>query len=285
MLLRFPTLDALRLALTSAVIPREHAQAQVAFAPADDGAIWVDAAEDLPRAAVKELKTWGVESRRGPGELRDRFELATCWLQLVPLVKESAIASGDKTPILFELRRGVDLPELVAEILRLGNDRQSYRHVEAGEESRTLLRVIGPPYYSLLRALGDSAEKPAAFYEQAPRVWVQLGYKHPLASQIQPAVGQMLLLRPLRAWETLVEGAFHEIYQQLEFQLSGIATISPAIWPCSWTFQTGTSSAAASRSLRGRLRQLPHLFLSGCGFSPRPWSSVRVLVKRPPWSC
>jgi len=134
MLLRFPTPDTLRLALTAEVIPREHAQSQVAFALADDGAIWVDAAEDLPRAAAKELKKWGVEPRRGPGELRDRFELATSWLQLVPLAKEAEIASGDKTPILFELRRGEDLPELVAEILRLGNDRQSYRHMEAGNE-------------------------------------------------------------------------------------------------------------------------------------------------------
>src|SRR4029078_6096353 len=132
MLLRFPTPDALRLALTAEVIPREHALSQVAFALADDGAIWVNVAEDLPPATMKELKKRGVESRRGPGELRDRFELATCWLQLVPLSKEAEIASGHKTPILFELRRSEDLPELVAQILRLGNDRQSYRHVESG---------------------------------------------------------------------------------------------------------------------------------------------------------
>ena len=144
MLLRFPTPDALRLALTAAVIPREQAQSQVASALADDGTIWVDAAEDLPREAVKELKKWGVETRRGPGELRDRFELATCWLQLVPLVKSEELPITDKTPILFELRRGDELPELAAEILRLGNDRQSYRHLATENESRTLLRGLAP---------------------------------------------------------------------------------------------------------------------------------------------
>src|SRR5262249_30935667 len=57
-------------------------------------------------------------------------------------------------------------------------------------------------YCSLLRVLeadGDAA-KLEAFVEQAPRVWVELGCRQPLAEQIRPPTGKILFIRRPRRW-------------------------------------------------------------------------------------
>src|SRR5205085_408102 len=91
-----------------------------------------------------------------------------------------------------------------------------------GEEARALLRVVGPPYYSLLRALDPQGpDATRAFVEKVvgSRVWVELGYTHPLVEQIKAPPGQMLLLRPPRQWTFLPEGPFRDVYEVLEFVL------------------------------------------------------------------
>ena len=45
-----------------------------------------------------------------------------------------------------------------------------------------------------------------AYVEKAPRVWVELGYDHPMAAQIKPAERQVLLLRPEREWTAVEDG-------------------------------------------------------------------------------
>jgi hypothetical protein len=76
------------------------------------------------------------------------------WLALLPLVRTSGPPKiADKTPVLFDIHCGEQLAEVVAEMLRLGNDRQSFRQLAGADSQRTLLRVLGPPYYTLLRAL------------------------------------------------------------------------------------------------------------------------------------
>ncbi|MCU0880934.1 MAG: hypothetical protein MUF06_24455, partial [Pirellulaceae bacterium] len=97
----------------------------------------------------------------------------------------------------------------------------------SGDSSRTLLRVLGPPYYTLLRALdadAGQAEQPPlmAFVEQVPRVWVQLGYEHPLAERLEVPPGKWLFLRPPRDWQWIDEGAFQDIYGALEFPLAAV---------------------------------------------------------------
>ena len=54
---------------------------------------------------------------------------------------------------------------------------------------------------------------PVAFVELSPRVWVELGYTHPMIGQIKPPVGRLLLLRPPRQWELLEEAPFREVYE------------------------------------------------------------------------
>ena len=60
-------------------------------------------------------------------------------------------------------------------MLRLGNDRQSFRllRVESGglADGVVLLRVLGPPYFTLLRALDrNGTDVPCAYTERAPGV-------------------------------------------------------------------------------------------------------------------
>src|SRR5205807_6372758 len=82
-----------------------------------------------------------------------------------------------------------------------------------------------PPYYSLLRALdAQGPQAPRAFIERGSRVWVQLGWTHPLVDKIKPPRGQLLLLRPPRQWIYLPEQPFRDIYEVLEFQLPGRRT-------------------------------------------------------------
>ena len=219
-MLRFPDLDVLRLALTSGIIPPEISQAPATAAFDDAGAAWVEPAHALPRGTLAELRLLGVETRaRGvaPGEA------VGCWPQLLPLRRDPEAGHPDATtPVIFALPAG-QVPGMVAEILRLGNDRQGLRWLagEDGTEPHALLRVVGPPYYSLLRALdrGDRDAGPCAFVERAPRRLVEVGYSHPLLDRITPPPGRVLLMRAPRTWTILPEGAYRDIYEVLDFAI------------------------------------------------------------------
>src|SRR5262249_19692422 len=117
---------------------------------------------------------------------------------------------------------------VVNEILRLGNDRQGFRRLGEDDQARVLLRVIGPPYYSLLRALDHDGQDaaPVAYLERSPRVWVEFGHTHPLVQQIQPPPCKPLLMRPPRQWTMIGEAPFHDIYEILEFALPD----APVAW-------------------------------------------------------
>jgi hypothetical protein len=215
LILTFPNYDVLRLALTCGAIP-----ARVSLAPAratSDGLI-IEPSLALDDAALAELRRLDVTiANRTTAQL----DLAVvCWPQLLPLERDARPHGAlDNTAILFDIDAR-KLPVLVSEILRLGNDRQSFRWFDAGDVKRALVRVIGPPYYSLLRALDDpDSGDTVAYRECAPRVWQQLGWMHPLTEQIQAPPGRMLLMRRPRSWTFVEEGRFRDIYEVLDFTL------------------------------------------------------------------
>lgn len=219
----FPTLDSLSLALTSGAIPVTVAAAPVAAATIAAGTLVF---ADLSDATRKRLKKLGIGEVADDGQPRQQFQ---CWPQLLPLTAVQPEVDG-KTPVLFDVPGGAPFAALVTELLRLGNDRQSYRSLtsqpqpaEAGTttEERTLLRVIGPPYYSLLRSL-ERESSLRAFIEQRPRIWAEVGYTHPLVDRIQPPAGKWLFLRAPQAWEQLDEGPLEEIYQNVEIPLPAV---------------------------------------------------------------
>lgn len=221
MLLQFPDSETLVLAIHSGTIPEDIAAAPVMAAVDDDATIWVEFTGPLPRSLTSQLKSWGAAVRRGKGRLASRFVAYDCWLPLVPLRKEPHIREpGDRTSVLFQLRDDRLLPELVNEILRQGNDRQSFRRAGRGDETCILLQVIGAPYYSLLRASEQWSDgRVTAFVERAPRVWIEAGYQHPLSARLSPHASQHLLIRQDQTWQFLQDEPFEDIYRHTDFQL------------------------------------------------------------------
>lgn len=229
MILHFPTLDSLKLALFSDAIPATVSVTPVKAAVAEKGDYWVETEKALTKPQLTELAKLGVEVAKAATQPLD-VQLH-CWPQLIPLQKEPLNRElGEKTPILFEVPSETQFTDLVGEILRLGNDRQSYRWLTNGngKQNTALLRVMGPPYYSLLRALDSMnvATAPKAYREMSPRVWVQVGFTHPLVNKLRPGPGKLLFLRPPRIWFMLEEAKFQDIYEILEFPLPHF----PAPW-------------------------------------------------------
>src|SRR5262245_23275774 len=224
MILKFPDLDILKHALLSGTVPPAISTAPASAGFDEENCLWIEPSAKLPKKVQEELKELGVQiSKNSAAELGADI---SCWLEMLPLVREGDFSPPEQTAVLFDLDNGEQLARLATEMLRLGNDRQGYRWLnEKVGPSRALLRVIGPPYYSLLRAL-DAQEPgaPRAFVEKVGRVWVQLGYMHPLADRIKPPPGQIVLLRPPRLWTYLPESPFRDIYEVVEFALSGDKT-------------------------------------------------------------
>ncbi|MCR9201542.1 MAG: hypothetical protein NXI04_23105 [Planctomycetaceae bacterium] len=224
MLLQFPNSETLVLAISGGTVPEDVCATAAQAAVAQDGSIWVEFEGRLSRTSVRQLRDWGTTVRRGRGKLADQFTECVSWLQLVPLQKEKGLTSvSDRGQAIFQLHDESLLPELVNEILRQGNDRQSYRKI-TGDDSCVLLRVIGVPYYSLLRATEQWAQgRMTAFIERAPRVWIEAGYQHPLAARISPHAGEHLLIDKTQRWQNLTERPFEDIYRQSEFLLPAAA--------------------------------------------------------------
>ena len=232
MLLYFPSPDTLRLALTSGILPEAVRTSPTRFG-FEGKAVWVESSAKLSEKVESGLRRLGVQFS-SDSTIHLPHE-TTNWLQIFPLECDAvAVEVGDKTPVLFELTQEGQLAELAIEILRLGNSRQSFRWLEAGScpplppgegpGVRGLLRVIGPPYYSLLRAL-DQDGAALAYREMAPRVWVQVGYTHPLAEHLKPLAGQLLLIREPRQWSYIPEAAWTDIYEVIDFQLADAVSI------------------------------------------------------------
>jgi hypothetical protein len=234
--LRFDDLQTFRLALTSKAVPREVSQTPITAGFDDQDRLWIETPANVGYTTMRELRKLGAH--HGPRCEAKVLAGVTCWPELLPLVADpNSTEHLEQTPVLFDLPTGERLAHLASEILRLGNDRQTFRWVEEEGETedstRGLLRVVGPPYYSLLRAIdrhpnasSDGEAAPVAFIERAPRVWVELGYTHPLIDQIKLPPGKVLLVRPPRLWTLLEDAPFRDIYEVMEFALPDL--------PVSW---------------------------------------------------
>jgi hypothetical protein len=223
MIFQFPDLETFRLAVTGAQVPPEVSAAPAEVAFDATGRPSIRPANDLsPRAMLNAFNELGVKQTND--HVAENTFNVVCWPQVLPLTKTAkAPEITSTTPVLFEMPAD-EMRVFVTEMLRLGNDRQSYRTLAAhnGTGSRVLLKVIGPPYYTLLRAIDKATHESGtvtAYLEAAPRVWVELGYEHPMASRIAPAAGQALLLRPERNWLTIKAGPFEDVYKAIEFKL------------------------------------------------------------------
>ena len=218
MIFQFPDLETFRLAVTSAQVPPEVSAAPAEVAFDSDGRPSVRSAAGIPPKTMQNaLRKLGVKHESTTEAVLRRL-LATSSSG----GKEAAVRCHNNTPVVFEMPAG-KLPTIVTEMLRLGNDRQGFHGRPAeGKGERALLKVIGPPYYTLLRAIDKSTQKGAtvtAYVEKSPHVWVEVGHDHPMAGQIKPAEGQVLLLRPDREWSVVADAPFLDVYEILDFKL------------------------------------------------------------------
>jgi hypothetical protein len=222
MILVFPDMETLSLCLTSGVVPPEVSLQPCIAGFGENGLPWLEPSVKLPRNLPEQLRKLGVQSARSqpsPGEPLDH------WLQAIPVVASELPGSvTPNTHVLFELPDPSFLPSIVGEMLRLSNDRQSFRWLSVdGQAGPVLLRVVGPPYYTLMRAIESDPEMAKtgvrAYVEAAPRVWVQMGCTYAMASRVEPPAGHMLLLRPPRKWVQVADAAFRDIYEILDFKL------------------------------------------------------------------
>lgn len=222
MILLFPDTDTLRVALTGNVVPADVSLAPAAVTFDTHGKLYVESTAAVNKTVLKNLDKIGVKGSKRHAS--DEPEEVQSWLQILPVVKEAAApVLSSQAPVLFELMTAEDLPMLVTEMLRLGNDRQSFRWFSGageGESRRVLLKVVGPPYYTLLRALDRGAAGGVrAYLERAPRVWVEIGHTHPLAAQLRAPDAQMVLVRAPRDWLFLDDSPFQDVYEILNFKL------------------------------------------------------------------
>ena len=220
MILEFPDAATLRLALTGGFIPPAIASAEVASSAGPSGAIAVEFAGRLARKPAGELEKLGVTPREGHfGEART----VGSWPELFPAEKLPELPPvAASAPVLFELP-APELAGFVHEMLRLGNDRQQVRWLDAGATA-ALLRVVGPPFYTLLRATEPGGA--VAYAEAAPRVWVEFGYRHPFASLVKVPEGSALFIAAGRPWRAVADAPFADIYDVVEFEVPA----APEVW-------------------------------------------------------
>jgi len=221
MILQFPNVETLRLAMTSGIISPDNLLAATAWQAGADGQFYLNYSGKLLKKLRDELSRLNVlTSKLHPTD--SAMTPAANWFAVLPLLRNvGPLQLAAQTPVLFQMPSAT-LPMISAEMLRLGNDRQGFRWIDNVEKS-ALLRVIGPPYYTLLRAIDADKSTPIrAYVEQAPRIWVELGYHHPLVNSIRVADDQTLLIHAPRSWIFLANEPFQDVYAFTQFTLPHI---------------------------------------------------------------
>jgi len=216
MIFAFPSLESVHLALTSGLVTLDVGLKPVEAAFDEAGSITVRPLVEPPKALAKALKRLGVSSVSAHQGDSQKFNT---WVELLALERDPNPPEVDgSTVVIFELPQA-RLASLTVEMLRLGNDRQSYRVIDSAGGPRVLLRVIGPPYYSLLRALDHLDADLTAYVERSPRVWIEMGLTHPLTAKLQAPPERLLLIRSPRQWTMLDDTPFIDVHELIDYQL------------------------------------------------------------------
>src|SRR5262249_54984648 len=203
------------------------------------------------------------------------LEQLSCWHQLLEVITASQDYVAAETPFLFQLDDPSLWSVLVGEVRRLGQGRPwSWRETDDGH---LLVRVVGPPYCSLLRALEGNGQpaKLQVFVEQAPRVWAELGGRQPLVEQIQPPAGQILFIRRPRRWWVQDDEPFQEEVDGFSLGASAAnwsegardCRLKPSlrlvVWPANEPANLWVLRRGALEQLSGLLREADGALLAG----------------------
>lgn len=189
--LAFESEEALRFAITSGLVPENVVTASAKTWRDDEGVIYVAPDPAVAPDAMKKLAKAGVK-REKANHSSPSATTVRCWAEIVS-VKKVREPEADIGQVLFVLPEDGSLCDLAGELIRLGCDRFEWR--SRGDEH--VIRAPAPPYYSLVRAM-DQMAGIRAFIPSPPgqdRVYVEIGWEHPLASFLRPDPGQTLLVQ------------------------------------------------------------------------------------------
>lgn len=185
----FPNLTALRLALSSGLVPAAIARAPAAAGFDSYGRLWLELAELPPRDSLAALSRVGVQVL---GTTGIPTEPIRSWAEVLPLNPSSPVDPAG--PVLFVLPDRA-LARFCARLRRSCRHSPTARLHDGGSTlfAWALLDVPSEPILAECEETGTVVEP---FIEQAPGIWTRRGWRHPVPEYLSVPPGELLLLRP-----------------------------------------------------------------------------------------
>lgn len=216
----FSSEDALLVALRTARI-RPLRGSTFRFWREDDGAIGVDLEKICSPSELQALRELGAKPAKTPAGAQQ----SRSFIEVIRprAAADAANPSYDPTNIIFLAGEEKTMLELAGELLRLGCDRQSHslQQTHTHPTPRALIRAHHPPYYTIASALERSA-RVRAFTPVTgtnARVFIELGFEHPLAESISVPEGELRLLTREGELLAVGDGPWTELYSALDVVL------------------------------------------------------------------
>ncbi|MGE0870836.1 MAG: hypothetical protein AB7P03_19875 [Kofleriaceae bacterium] len=219
MALEFRNSEALQVVLRSALCPADVVCGPARVALRADGGMVLAPDAPLPRSSLAKLRDAGIPT---DAALPNTARAIQCWAEAIAPVARPVTASPSLVMFVTQASKLVDV---AAELVRLGCDRQEL--LIAGDVG--VLRVVDPPTYTVIRAI-DREDGLAVFVPdpiQQEAVWCELGAHHPLADQLRPASGNMLLIGRA-GWLSIASQGWLTLDAALDLTVTGGATLRPA---------------------------------------------------------
>ncbi|MEZ6140646.1 MAG: hypothetical protein R3B84_08750 [Zavarzinella sp.] len=229
MIITFPNLNTLEQCLRTGAIPEEIVVAPVKYLFENEIVLVEPSSWSRAKNVTDALADLGVVANAG--KLSSSAAQHPNWLHLVPLKKNPKADSQPLKEIIFQLAP-TESTAIVQELLRLGNDRISYWQTSVGENNYVYLRVIEPPYYTVLRAIdAPPTQSVRAYLPQKTGIWVQYGYRHPFADQLVAPESEEILISSTGDWFRIFPQQFADIYQILDIRIANSSTTwTPQTW-------------------------------------------------------
>ncbi|MFT3710544.1 MAG: hypothetical protein QM817_23210 [Archangium sp.] len=205
----FPSEEALQVAMRSGLVPADVQRDEAQVGRTTDGQVEISAT--TTGKVKKALQASGVVSREASVEL----ESVSCWAEALHPARVGE-PEGALPAVLFTVTGEKSLLDLAGELLRLGCDRQELAMVGGrSPKAHSLLKVVDPPWFVLSRAL-DHLDGMRAFVPATngqDKLWVEVGYAHPLDTSIEVPEGGLVLMTDAGAWWRLPEPEWIDVDQ------------------------------------------------------------------------
>jgi cellulose synthase operon protein C len=248
----FSSEEALRVALTSGLVPQQVQVGGAAVEVREDGSVRVAPKVAFPWAALDTLKSSGVKvDASSPAPERQ----VRCWAEIVASRRVGDFELPSRAQVLFTVPPGGAPLDLAAELLRLGCDRQEIA-LAPTPGLAGLVRAADPPYYTVASALDTRSGIRAFLPTPAGQslVWTEVGYAHPLVDSVKPPPGQLLFVNGGEEWSSSPDGPWTDVYKLIDLQLPGEGVkLAPA--------RLGKRLTVTLRLARGARDQAPNLWV------------------------